>query len=237
MNDSYIIVYLQIVPASLPEPVHNCTVWQNATAAGTIFVVCQPGWDGGLVQNFHLEIQRLPGGHSSKMFINDIEPVFVVNNLSPGTEYFLSIAAVNSQGTSAPISFSHFTPIDKAEETLSAVAKIDKEEIDNLTRNESTSPSLPIILGIVGGIALTLLLVGILVAVRMQTCSRENLQNENFQDDSLPHTDISETDVADNNQTIVAQDLCSQSSCSQKDPDVIYRGGEYIYVQAYLFKF
>lgn len=112
-------VYL-VVPASVPESVHNCSAWHNASAAGEVVVVCEPGWGGGLPQTFSLEVRR--GGITMASLGQRTEPFFTVTGLAPGTEYELAVVASNTQGTATPTHLTHHTPIDVAEKRTSATA-------------------------------------------------------------------------------------------------------------------
>jgi hypothetical protein len=69
----------------------------------TLLLECLAGDDGGLHQTFYLEVyssslEQLHSNHSSSL------PMFVVNNLMPGTQYTLVIYAVNSKGRSHTVS-------------------------------------------------------------------------------------------------------------------------------------
>lgn len=48
---------LQIVPASTPAPVQNCSVSPTLPSSpNTLVLKCLPGWDGGLTQTFTLKV-------------------------------------------------------------------------------------------------------------------------------------------------------------------------------------
>ncbi|XP_071513724.1 protein turtle-like isoform X2 [Panulirus ornatus] len=121
-----------IVPASVPEAVHNCSVWQNASRAGEVVVACQAGWGGGLSQTFTLEVRQGPGpgapqgssnlGKVLASLRDQPTPHFTVTGLAPGTEYHLAVVATNSQGDATPTILVHLTPIDVAEKRMSAAA-------------------------------------------------------------------------------------------------------------------
>ena len=174
-----------MLPAAVPEPVYNCTVSQNATAPTMAEVVCQPGWNGGLTQVFHLAISRSLNGKSSAVQENKKSPIFIVQNLQPGTEYFLSLVSTNSQGSSPPTTVMHFTPIDIAKETLSAVAAASGDDTDGNTENSSSLKV--VLLGVGGGIILSCLIVISVIIVRVYSCgqhihsnSRKNSNSSNI---------------------------------------------------------
>ena len=110
----------------MPEPVHNCTV--SDVARSSAAVRCHAGWDGGLHQTFTLSVSQ--GQRSATMGMNNgtnkgaprvlantsssPKAEFSVTGLEPGTEYVLTISAVNSRGHSAPVSLAIKTHKDKA---------------------------------------------------------------------------------------------------------------------------
>ena len=162
--------------------------------------------------------------------------MFLVPNLSPGTEYMLSVASVNSQGTSSPISLIHFTPIDIAEETLSADTKVEKEEGIKHPDAKDNIPLVGMILGIITGVVMTIIIIlAVLKVQRRFTRRGDNLtETQSQQEETLTQTEINESEVS--GLTVVpgltpsiAQTIYPEESCSHKDPDVIiFRGGECI---------
>nr|XP_053641244.1 protein turtle-like [Cherax quadricarinatus]XP_053641245.1 protein turtle-like [Cherax quadricarinatus] len=115
-----------IVPAAAPDPVYNCSVWHNASAAGEVVVSCEAGWSGGLTQTFTLEVRQLSStgkaGDLAASFAHQIQPHFTVTGLAPGTEYQLAVGASNTQGAAPVTLLIHHTPIDVAEKRTSADA-------------------------------------------------------------------------------------------------------------------
>jgi len=90
-----------ILPAGKPEPVSNCSV-DNRTYTAVI-VSCQPGYDGGVAQQFVLEI--IPSASFPTLNIqNKIEsihyPQFRIENLPAGTEFKVVVYAKNEKGAS-----------------------------------------------------------------------------------------------------------------------------------------
>ena len=57
----------QVVPASPPEAPQNCSTWQETAMSSEVIVSCRPGWDGGLPQNFSLEVRLRVGGEVGKL--------------------------------------------------------------------------------------------------------------------------------------------------------------------------
>ena len=86
-----------IVPATHPESPFNCKV-VNQTAV-LLEVECEPGFDGGLDQIFHLQVRD---SVSSVVLTNvsNLTPQFKISGLSPGREIKLTIWAENKNGQS-----------------------------------------------------------------------------------------------------------------------------------------
>ncbi|KAF2364547.1 CD80-like immunoglobulin C2-set, partial [Trinorchestia longiramus] len=135
----------QVVPAAVPEQVHNCSAWHNSSASGQVVLRCWPGWDGGLQQTFSLEVHDVDKGIVASLE-NQRSPRFTVHGLKPGLEYLLRVTASNSQGSAEPVTMTHLTPIDIAEKRLS--------------KNPSNigGVGVPTALGVMGGVACVLLL-------------------------------------------------------------------------------
>ncbi|XP_030745151.1 hemicentin-1 [Sitophilus oryzae] len=106
--------FFRAVPAELPESPRSCSV-RNSTQ-GFLEVSCLAGNDGGLRQNFVLEVSDVsgpapPGIHST---LNDQgeeatpfrffgeRPVFKLLNLQPNREYQAIVYAENARGRSNP---------------------------------------------------------------------------------------------------------------------------------------
>ncbi|KAK6635820.1 hypothetical protein RUM44_001074 [Polyplax serrata] len=92
-----------IVPAGKPEPPKNCNL-KNKTQT-SFHVSCLKGFDGGLPQEFTLEvfdassIASKPG----RLIVNitrRVVPEFSVGSLEPGSTYFVNIYASNNKGKS-----------------------------------------------------------------------------------------------------------------------------------------
>ena len=193
----------QVVPAAPPEPVFNCSVWNNATAAGSVVVSCQSGWDGGLQQSFSLEIRKNTMGRVVASLRNHQSPYFTVTGLAPGTEYHMTIIASNSQGDSEAYSLFHLTPIDIAEKRLSADAANGSQSAGDFL---TSVPVLSVILGLSGALLVSCVIVLVVVRLRHSSANQDH-----------PHTKL------------LYDKPSSQSSCRddggflqrKKDPDVI----------------
>ncbi|XP_046627316.1 neural cell adhesion molecule L1-like protein isoform X2 [Neodiprion virginianus] len=95
-----------IVPAGHPDNPHNCSVLNQTT--DSLHVECTEGFDGGLPQEFTLEIDIETGNELAKagsLVYNSTSkvPMFSVNGLDPGTTYHVTVFASNSKGRSEPV--------------------------------------------------------------------------------------------------------------------------------------
>ncbi|XP_047494620.1 neural cell adhesion molecule 1-A-like [Penaeus chinensis] len=163
-----------IVPAAVPEPVHNCSVWHNASAAGEVVVACEAGWSGGLTQTFTLEVRQggprggpkggpRAGAGASRVLAalrDQPEPHFTVTGLAPGTEYRLAVVASNAQGAAPPTVLVHLTPIDVAEKRTSPSAAD--------SAGAGSFVSLTPILAVLLGVAASLVVCSVVLVVVMR---------------------------------------------------------------------
>ncbi|XP_076310494.1 neural cell adhesion molecule 2-like isoform X2 [Tachypleus tridentatus] len=90
-----------IIPAARPEPVTNCSI-ENQTEK-SFMVVCSSGDDGGLIQQFHLEVFIR---NSQALLMNHTrfdQPVFEVTDLTPGSPLRIMVYASNVKGKSPAV--------------------------------------------------------------------------------------------------------------------------------------
>ncbi|CAL4113126.1 unnamed protein product, partial [Meganyctiphanes norvegica] len=125
-------VGMQIVPcvfhiihASFPEPVKNCSV-MNVTSTGAS-IVCQPGWNGGLTQTFTLSVtqahqkdQQLSNDQPRVLAYTSASPSpeFMLSELEPGTDYTVTILAVNKKGQSQTTRLTINTPMKEIDDEM-----------------------------------------------------------------------------------------------------------------------
>ena len=96
-----------LIPAGRPDPVSNCTVINQTYS--TLHVVCQRGFDGGLPQDFTMEVRDAKTSFVVANTTNTRAPAFTVTGLRPGTGYWVSISSNNAKGRSEPIRIQAFT--------------------------------------------------------------------------------------------------------------------------------
>lgn len=81
-----------------PDPPFDCHV-HNETAY-SVAVVCKPGYDRGLKQNFHMEIYDSVEENIVANLTNPLRPSFKSVGLLPGMSYVVVIYASNIKGRS-----------------------------------------------------------------------------------------------------------------------------------------
>ncbi|KZS21588.1 Sidestep protein [Daphnia magna] len=98
-----------ILTAGPPEPVFNCTVSNHSSDA--FLIACQPGFHGGLPQNFSLHFFE-ESNSSGRLVIHQIfaEPIFLLSSLKTNMRYKATIASVNAKGKKPRPSSSILTP-------------------------------------------------------------------------------------------------------------------------------
>ncbi|XP_076059476.1 nephrin-like [Oratosquilla oratoria] len=166
MTQKRCIVYVTAqVCKSVPEQVHNCSVSHNGSAAGAVEVECQPGWDGGLMQSFTLEVRNVKG-HTLAVLKRQPVPQFSVTGLAPGTEYVLSIVASNAHGGGEPTTFAHLTPIDIAERRTSPSASSPGMLL-------TVTPILAVLTGVVTSLAICAIVLVLVVRAKAKAKAKE----------------------------------------------------------------
>lgn len=180
----------------MPEPVHNCSVWHNASAAGEVVVACEAGWSGGLTQTFTLEVRQggrggarggaRAGAGASRVLAalrDQPEPHFTVTGLAPGTEYRLAVVASNAQGAAPPTVLVHLTPIDVAEKRTSPSAA-DSAGAGSLV---SLTPILAVLLGVAASLVVcSVVLVVVMRARSANARARAATQTKIIYDKASP---------------------------------------------------
>lgn len=89
-----------VVPAGKPDALENCTLTNQTT--DTLFATCLPGNDGGLEQQFVVQVFEFDG-QSRNILLNSTEmaePTFTIEGLHPGASYLLAMYSENTKGRS-----------------------------------------------------------------------------------------------------------------------------------------
>ncbi|XP_069170194.1 protein turtle homolog B [Procambarus clarkii] len=144
-----------VIEAGPPERVGNC-ILVNLTV-GTLEVGCTPGNDGGLPQRFVARVYTSPT-HTLLATMEEDDPRFHVEGLTPGQDYLITITAVNAKGASEP------------EEIDAIRLKVAEKRMGEVAA-PPMSPLVGVFLGLVGGFVLLLLAGILLTRVRSNKCS------------------------------------------------------------------
>ncbi|XP_022914066.1 nephrin-like isoform X5 [Onthophagus taurus] len=95
-----------INPAGKPDPLSNCTIL-NETAE-SLHVECSEGFDGGLHQEFIMEVYDA----STKKLVSNVTsriPIFTVGGLESGLSFEIGLYATNKKGHSDVVRLQAFT--------------------------------------------------------------------------------------------------------------------------------
>ncbi|XP_022238855.1 nephrin-like [Limulus polyphemus] len=144
-----------IISVGRPASLQNCILF-NITARG-FAVRCKEGYDGGLNQTFHLEIYS---SLKEKIFLNltqNKSPAFLATNLPPSTSFIVTIYASNSKGRSNLV-------------VLTASTTLATQELKGDPKTTTISPTLAIVIGVVG--TLIVLAVAVLIFSRCRRCRK-----------------------------------------------------------------
>nr|CAD7589177.1 unnamed protein product [Timema genevievae] len=118
-----------------PDPLHNCT-FLNQTAE-SLHVDCSEGFDGGLPQEFVMEVydavtQTLVSNVTSRT------PLFTVNGLESGLEFDISLYASNAKGRSEVLPLHAYT-LKAAEKRTGWPGRPQPPEKCSITRQTTSS--------------------------------------------------------------------------------------------------
>ena len=180
-----------IIAAGRPDPVKNCTTSNVNNSAFQIN--CSPGFNGGLPQNFTIEV--IENETLDKIVFRGVNtgPMFSVTDLKDSTDYRVYVIPVNMKGPGPPQSPSG-TPV----RTLTAPQPITAEK-PNFHKDDRTdiNPLMVIIFG--GATGLVLIVVTITLAVRVRCSRRSNLGRE--ENSKVVVTTIQDLELSDDHST------------------------------------
>ncbi|XP_067005669.2 nephrin-like [Anabrus simplex] len=150
-----------IVPAGKPDPPRNCKVLNRTSSS--LQVSCSRGFDGGLPQEFTMELHATSVlGSSHRRLVSNVtsrsKPEFTVTGLEPGSSYIISVYSTNGKGRSL--------------ETVALKAttlKTTHQEHRKTATAQPEYPQMAPVLWVMAGIIGTLTLVAIVVVVLLRT--------------------------------------------------------------------
>ncbi|XP_076325300.1 nephrin-like isoform X2 [Tachypleus tridentatus] len=171
-----------IIQAGKPEPVSNCTL-KNKTA-DSISLACTAGDDGGLLQQFHLEVYSKK---YHRLLVNQTSldhPVFEVTGLPSGSPLKVVIYASNSKGKSKDLVFaaSTFLSAETHTGTLSQVF---------------ISPVLAVLLGIMLVLVIMTIVILVIVKRRRSEANRGDVPATEVENKSDDHKKVNPSNLAD----------------------------------------
>ena len=100
MSLLYSCSYINYIVAGPPEKVRDCSLVNHTV--GALEVRCSPGGDGGSPQRFVAKVFASPTTNTPLATMEAAVPKFHVMGLLPGTDYLVTITAVNDKGESEP---------------------------------------------------------------------------------------------------------------------------------------
>ncbi|KAH8280897.1 hypothetical protein KR054_003592 [Drosophila jambulina] len=191
-----------IIAAGRPEKVHNCTVINISMTSLT--VTCSDGFNGGLPQNFNMELQD-SYTQEIKANITSTTPRFTVSGLSPGSIYRLNIYAFNTKGRSDPA-------IVNAAMLRMPEKQLTSEQTNNLRAELLFSPVVSLTIGLTLAVLVAVLAIILALRIPCSATSRrrqKELSNENISRDESPGP----SDKSSGSKEV--------DDCDEKNPDVV----------------
>ena len=159
-----------IIAAGKPDPVKNCSI-SNVTS-NSFQISCSPGFNGGLPQNFTIEVIENETLESPVFLQIKEKPIFSVLNLKESTEYRVYVAPVNMKGSGQPQS-SQGTIVKTHAEARPVITNPE----GNHDTKEGMNPVLVLIFG--GATGLFIILLTITLAVKIRCSRSRNISREN----------------------------------------------------------
>ncbi|KAB0805670.1 hypothetical protein PPYR_02640, partial [Photinus pyralis] len=193
-------------PAGKPDALSNCSI-QNQTTE-SIFVECVEGFDGGLQQEFIMEIYNVQQ-HKLVSSVSSKSPIFVVGGLESGNDFDVQLYASNKKGKSATVHLPAST-LKSAEKHISASTSVPLH----------ISPLLGALIGIVA--ALMLIAITVIIVIRLRHCGNER-ELKTYDDEglSLSVTQCTTNGADKGNIETNGEMNGSMESLEEKNPDII----------------
>ncbi|KAG8194330.1 hypothetical protein JTE90_029206 [Oedothorax gibbosus] len=207
----------RVVPVGPPETMRNCLVTNHTTES--LLVQCEPGYDGGLPQTFHLEVYSSTNEHLKGNMTSEDTPSFLVQDLLTGTSFILVLYAANSKGRSNSVAL--------VASTLRPAERHTAEEDDPLL-----NPMVGILIGILTAFVILSIVIAIIVRLRTgggRKDSEETKQEkcelpiQNYKEESIDST-IESPDVIPADSQVYAPDAKSlHLECTRRMNEEMYK--------------
>lgn len=191
-----------IIPAGPPDPVNNCTVF-NQTFTG-LQITCGHGFDGGLKQTFKLDLRDAATGQTL-LAVSQDKSEFVLTGLVPGHGYIITVYSINGKGISEPMTLHAFTLKETSPEEIVADTSRHGQQTDLVV-----TPVLVILIAILAGLAL----VAVCIIFVMRVKHSAALHRSNSYRPSSTHIALEKTSGS-------GSGLNSNHCLSEKNPDII----------------
>ncbi|EAT42917.1 AAEL005560-PA, partial [Aedes aegypti] len=193
------IFYSVFLKTDVPDPIKSCTI-SNVTAY-TVHVSCIAGKDGGIPQQFHIDIFD---EHTKKLLLSITfqGPEMLLKKLPSDTKFIIKITPFNLQGT-APTSYRV-----KAQ-TLPA-------PLLRTAPSKAVLVQLTPLLGALVGAAVTLFLVAVCIIIFVKFKSKVSCESK-----TIKHHPASTTEQDKGSAEPLSRNIGSHSSIDDKNPDVI----------------
>ncbi|XP_069683132.1 neural cell adhesion molecule 2-like [Periplaneta americana] len=171
-----------VVPAGKPDAPRTCTTVNRTSTS--VQVNCAKGFDGGLPQEFTMELYaaaRNGGSNGHRRLVSNItsrsKPEFTVTGLEPGAGYFVSVYASNGKGRSPTFTLSMSTLKSTHQE----------HRRTTVATSFPAFPQVTPVLWVLAGIVVTLGVVGLAAVIALRV--RGGMCGDCFeQDDDDQHT-------------------------------------------------
>ncbi|CAL1291261.1 unnamed protein product [Larinioides sclopetarius] len=207
----------RVVPVGPPETMRNCLVTNHTT--DSLLIQCEPGYDGGLSQTFHLEIYSSTNEHLRGNMTSEDSPTFLVQDLLTGTSFILVLYAANAKGRSNSVAL--------VASTLRPAERHTAEEDESIL-----SPMIGILIGIVAAFVILSIVIAIIVRMRTHEKHKDSeetkqekceLPIQSYKEESIDST-IESPDVIPADSQVYAPDTKSiHLECTRRMNEEMYK--------------
>ncbi|BES99165.1 CD80-like C2-set immunoglobulin domain [Nesidiocoris tenuis] len=149
-----------IIAAGKPDPVHNCSV---ANASMSSFSIrCLEGFNGGIPQQFLLEVRDPAAGGALTANMTSTLPRFQVLGMLPSMNYEAFVFSFNSKGRGDPVQLS------------AATLRLPEKQLNEPERSRGVFRMTPVMTVVVGVVSSLFLVACLVAAVLRLQCSRDD---------------------------------------------------------------
>ncbi|XP_042897577.1 neural cell adhesion molecule 2 isoform X3 [Parasteatoda tepidariorum] len=207
----------RVVPVGPPETMRNCLVTNHTT--DSLLIQCEPGYDGGLPQTFHLEVYSSTNEHLQGNMTSEDSPSFLVQDLLTGTSFILVLYAANAKGRSNSVAL--------YASTLRPAERHTAQEDDLVL-----SPIIGILIGIVSAFAILFIVIAVIIKRRTREKRKDSEDSkqekceipiQNYKEESIDST-IESPDVIPADSQVYTPDAKSiHLECTRRMNEEMYK--------------